>query len=174
MVTYITAYTSSEGKALPPANVLPLSGFTYPPHTAPTATPAVPATQALGAGSILRGGDARAVGMPGSGGQCTGAWQEYHKAHHISSPFVSLSGMSDAALTRRGPNGGGISFGHETLRLHVATYCNLKCSMQQFPNRCDHKIIVSLPGMLKTWSSHPGHGVGLLLMLCLLQERADS
>ncbi|KAL3133315.1 putative ATP-dependent RNA helicase ddx60 [Trebouxia sp. C0009 RCD-2024] len=92
LVAYITAYISSSAEALPPGNVLPLSGHTYPPHAACTHSQQ---QLALGAGvssDLAQEGG----GTSKLGGQVSGALQAYRKQHRISSPFVSLSGYDEA------------------------------------------------------------------------------
>ena len=92
LVAYITAYISSSAEALPPGNVLPLSGHTYPPCAACT-----PSDQQL----VLEAGVSSDLAQEGGGtsklgGQVSGALQAYRKQHRISSPFVSLSGVGVA------------------------------------------------------------------------------
>ena len=93
-VAYITAYISSNAAALPPANVMPLPGFTYPPHAAcPNSQQLHLLQPASGMGSEF----AQGVGISGSCEQGSGALQAYRKKHRVSSPFVSLSGTATAA-----------------------------------------------------------------------------
>ena len=92
LVAYITAYISSNTSALPPGNVLPLSGFTYPPNAACTASQ----QQLLLAPGMSSDLALEGDGTPRLGGQVSGALQAYRKQHLVSSPFVSLSGMGAA------------------------------------------------------------------------------
>lgn len=95
LVAYITAYISSNAEALPPGNMLPLSGFTYPPHAA-----CHPSQQQL----VLEAGVSSDLAQEGGdtselGGQVSGALQACRKQHHVSSPCVSLSGMGTAVMS---------------------------------------------------------------------------
>ena len=115
LVAYITSYITSNARALPPNNAMPLSGFTYPPRPIHSVLPergvssevasrvvtssrvpgGDPPSEGQGADSPTWGqGLGASGGVPGGeatgGGQ--GALQAYSKRHYVSSPFVSLSG----------------------------------------------------------------------------------
>lgn len=120
LVAYITAYISSSAEALPPGNVLPLSGHTYPPHAACTHSQQ---QLALGAGvssDLAQEGG----GTSKLGGQVSGALQAYRKQHRISSPFVSLSGMGIA------------------VRVILDSACHHPC---KYPARVFRTLLVMLP-----------------------------
>lgn len=100
LVAYITTYIYLHAEALPPGNVLPLSGFAYPPLAAqgscaePTAalTKQLPLTDSAGMSSSSFESE-QGSGRLSKYGRGMGALQVHHKTHHVSSPFVSLSGM---------------------------------------------------------------------------------
>ena len=102
LVAYITSYISSRAGLLPAANVLPLSGFSYPPCPVAAPPDGVSALQQAECEPELSAGDAQSAGMGSSCMQSTGlgVLQIHHKKHHVSSPFVSLSGMGGAARFR--------------------------------------------------------------------------
>lgn len=102
LVAYITSYISSRAGLLPPANALPLSGFSYPPCAAAATSDSVsPPQQAvcdreLGAGvaqsMILVSPSVQSMGL--------GLLQTHYKKHLVSPPFVTLSGVGKAARDR--------------------------------------------------------------------------
>jgi len=73
-LAYIRDYVLTNFAVLPPGNMLPLSGVSYPASHVP-----------------------HAPGPPNYTTRAGGALQEYCKAVVISSPFVALSGMTSAA-----------------------------------------------------------------------------
>lgn len=98
LVAYISAYISSNAAALPASNVMPLSGFTYPP---PAACASVSQQQPLleagmSSDRVQAGGASRPGGHDSGALQVSGALQAYRKKHQVSSPFISLSGMHTA------------------------------------------------------------------------------
>ena len=84
LMAYVSSYVSSQSHTLPPANCLPLSGFSYPPQEG-TESKAEPQQQ--GSARYEGGGWSSA-----SSGKGLDALAQFRKPFSISSPFVALSG----------------------------------------------------------------------------------
>ena len=89
LVAYISRYVSAHLDNLPPANVLPLSGFAYPPTTTAASKSATGLRQQP---SAACGGSAHATAHPSSMSERGGALHTFRKGCRISSPFAALSG----------------------------------------------------------------------------------
>ena len=83
-MAYVSSYVSSQSHTLPPANCLPLSGFSYPPR-ASTGSRGV--SQQQGSASYEGGTWSKA-----SAGEGLNALTQFRKPFSISSLFVALSG----------------------------------------------------------------------------------
>lgn len=89
LVAYISHYVSAHLESLPPASVLPLSGFAYPlTTTAASKSASHLRQQPLAACGIL----VEAIGHPSGISECGGALHIFCKECHISSPFAAVSG----------------------------------------------------------------------------------
>lgn len=89
LVAYISHYVLAHLDSLPPANVLPLSGFAYPPTTTAASKSASHLRQQP---SAACGVLADVIGHPSSMSESGGALHDFHKECRISSPFAALSG----------------------------------------------------------------------------------
>jgi hypothetical protein len=89
LVAYISHYVSAHLDSLPPANVLPLSGFAYPLTTTAASNSANPLRQQP---SAARGVLVHASGHSSSMSESGGALHNFRKECRISSPFAALSG----------------------------------------------------------------------------------
>jgi len=89
LVAYISNYVSAHIDSLPPANVLPLSGFAYPLTSTAASKSASDLKQQP---SAACGGLVHAIGHSSSMSEGGGALRGFRKECRISSPFVALSG----------------------------------------------------------------------------------
>ena len=89
LVAYISRYVSAHLDSLPPAIVLPLSGFAYPPTTTAASKSATGLRQQP---SAACGGSAHATAHPSGMSEGGGALHTFRKGCRISSPFAALSG----------------------------------------------------------------------------------
>lgn len=89
LVAYISNYVSAHIDSLPPANVLPLSGFAYPLTSTAASKSASDLKQQP---SAACGGSVHAIGHSSSMSEGGGALRDFRKECRISSPFAALSG----------------------------------------------------------------------------------
>ncbi len=89
LVAYISHYVSAHQDSLPPANVLPLSGFAYPLTTTAASKSVTDLRQQP---SAACGVLVDAIGHSSSMSEGGGALHYFHKECRISSPFATLSG----------------------------------------------------------------------------------
>jgi len=89
LVAYISHYVSAHLDSLPPANVLPLSGFAYPLTTTAASKSVIDLRWQP---SAACGGSVHDFGHPSGMSESGGALQNFRKECRISSPFAALSG----------------------------------------------------------------------------------
>ena len=151
LVAYITAYITSNADVLPPSNVMPLSGFSYPPPAIHSVLPerGVSGDVALGvvASSGVQGSDpsGRAQGadsptggqgLDTSGGVLGGEALGGGQGLDVSSPWLTGSGALQAYSKKHCVSSPFVSLSGIVIRTHAANSSRHLLSMPKHSLHC--------------------------------------